>query len=122
MDGAAEAVAGVVAAVIGAVAGPTAAGGDRGVGFFCGEELGLDAALAATSAGFPGGRASEAAAVLVSEDLRNHCTGLAHLPGVTRCHSERLAGLLASSVSVASALPSAAIGEATVEVAGSVGF
>ena len=112
LDGAAEAVAGVVAAV----------GGDRGVGFFCGEELGLDAALAATSAGFPGGRASEAAAVLVSEDLRNHCTGLAHLPGVTRCHSERLAGLLASSVSVASALPSAAIGEATADTAGSVGF
>lgn len=38
--------------------------------------------MAATSAGFPGGRASEAAAVLVSEDLRNHCTGLAHLPGL----------------------------------------
>ena len=124
MDGAAEAVAGVVAAVIGAVAGPTAAGGDRGVGFFCGEELGLDAALAATSAGFPGGRASEAAAVLVSEDLRNHCTGLAHLPGVTRCHSERLAELLPSSVSsaVGVVLPSAALGDGAAGTASSVGF
>jgi hypothetical protein len=92
------------------------------VGFFCGDEVGLDAALAATSAGFPGGRTSEAAAVLVSEDLRNHCTGLAHLPGVTRCHSERLADLLASSVSVESVLPSAVLGEATAGVAGSLGF
>jgi hypothetical protein len=92
------------------------------VGFFCGDEVGLDAALAATSAGFPGGRTSEAAAVLVSEDLRNHCTGLAHLPGVTRCHSERLADLLESSVSVESVLPSAALGEAAAAVASSLGF
>ena len=35
----------------------------------------------------------------VSVDFRNHCTGLAHLPGVIRCQSERLPAALASGAS-----------------------
>ena len=104
MDGAAEAVVGVGATrAVGAVSGVAFLGeAGAGVGSFA---IGV-------------------AGAFVSASLRNHCTGLAHLPGVTRCHSERLAELLPSSVSsaVGVVLPSAALGDGAAGTASSVGF
>ena len=83
-----------------------AVGAERGVGFFSGVEPGA----VSLTLGMAFELTSGIGAALVLESFRNHWTGLAHLPGVTRCQSERLAAVDSSAPLSGPGMPSSVLG------------